>query len=138
MKKILRRPQGPSTKGRHRAKTDEERKVDAEIGLRIAQVRTTMAHANMRTFAAEIGASAAAVSQWERGLGGITHYNLTRICDVYEISLEWLATGIGRPRRSYENRMNFLSPADQAEGYDLLDSLFDPWMRRRNTEREQN
>ena len=90
-----------------------------KIGQRIALIRTK-AGIDLRTFAGERGVSAAAVHQWENG-SGVTHYNLMRICDVYEISPEWLMTGIGLPRRSFQNRMKLLSEARQDEGRRMME-----------------
>ena len=106
--------------------------VDQQIGQRIALIRTK-AGIDLRTFAGELGVSAAAVHQWESG-SGITHYNLTRICDAYEISLEWLVTGVGLPRRSFENRMKLLPQAYQKEGHRMMDT----WLKSIETEMRTN
>lgn len=109
----------------HRAKTEKQRSHDRAIGERIALVRMK-AGDDLQTFARALGVTPTAVHLWEKG-NGITAYNAMRICDVYEISSEWLLSGIGRRRRSLENRMHLLSHEDRQEGYEH----FDAWIERR-------
>lgn len=107
---------GVHPKGIKRNKTEEEKKTDADIGQRIALIRLRE-ELDLRTFAREVGVTAQAVHSWETGEAGITHYNLTRICDVYAISMDWLVRNIGRPRDTYENRMRLLSEKEK-EAFD--------------------
>ena len=113
--------------------TQEEKMVDQQIGQRIALIRTK---------AGLISEPSPAISaspplrfiKWEKG-SGMTHYNLTRICDAYEISLEWLVTGVGLPRRSFENRRSWFPPqAYQREGHCMMDT----WLKSIETEMRTN
>lgn len=93
-----------------RVKSNFDLQIDAAIGGRILQVRTELAKLDQRAFAARLGVTSPAVAQWEQGKG-CTRANLDRIVSEFEVSRDWLHTGVGGPTLSrVVSEMHLLSP----------------------------
>lgn len=68
-------------------------KAPVAAGSRVKAARAARGFTQI-TFAAAMGVTRGAVSNWEAG-GGITRANLTRAAEITGASIEWLMTGEG-------------------------------------------
>lgn len=80
-----------------RQKTEAQIEADREIGLRVKYVRTEIAKLGQRDFAARLGVTNPAVSNWENGMG-IARDKLDEIVSQFKIWRDWLHTGVGTPQ----------------------------------------
>ena len=64
-----------------------------KVGARIKAARASRKY-TQETFAAALGVTRGAVSNWEAGRG-VARANLTRIAEITGASIEWLVTGQG-------------------------------------------
>ena len=69
-------------------------KAAVAVGSRVKAAREARGFKTQVTFAAAMGISRGAVSNWEAG-GGITRENLTKVAEITGASIEWLMTGAG-------------------------------------------
>lgn len=112
-------------------------KANLEIADRIRFLRTQLLRIERQEdFANRVGVTRGAVGNWELGKG-IRRASLARIAEEFQISLSWLALGVGAPRigPSLEVRAAKELPPEEVEAFladaeSLLRSRIERWTAR--------
>lgn len=65
-----------------------------EVGQRLKLALKARGIHKQMAFAAEMSVNESAVSRWQRG-GGLSLANAMRVCEILDISLDWLLLGRG-------------------------------------------
>jgi transcriptional regulator with XRE-family HTH domain len=105
---------------------------DQSVGDRIRRLRSHELELSQVAFADRLGVSRGAVGNWETGQG-IKRASLERIVETFNVSFDWLASGLGQPYQGkpLETRIReLLMPSDEADDFiELVNLLLEERVR---------
>lgn len=97
--------------------------IDGGVAGRIEAVRKRIAGLTLAAFAVEIGVTRQAVGAWEAGKANISAENLLAIAEKFDVPLDWLRTGTGRPPAALATPLLITGPTEARQAPALIPAL---------------